>query len=414
MAGLELKAIRKSFGTTEILKGVDLEIADGEFVVLVGPSGCGKSTLLRCIAGLEAITDGELRIGARRVNELAPKDRDIAMVFQSYALYPHMTVRKNMAFGLEIRRMKKSEIETRVAEAAALLGLEDLLERYPRQLSGGQRQRVAMGRAIVRQPEVFLFDEPLSNLDAALRVQMRVELARLHQRMGTTMIYVTHDQVEAMTLADRIVVLKLGEVQQVGAPLELYHRPANRFVAGFIGSPAMNFLSGKMLDEQEGKGRVAVAGGKLALPRGRALPSVGQAIEIGVRPEHLFLVDPEKGDLRGRVEVVEPMGWDAHVHVRLAGAPASGGRGRAENDTLPDRPAAAAAEKRTEAEADGPVVIVRAEAAPVAQLRAGATVGLRLPPEGLHLFDAGSGRAIGAPPGGEDVPTVPAATAAAS
>ncbi len=416
MAGLILEGIRKNYGTAEILKGVDLVIDEGEFIVLVGPSGCGKSTLLRCIAGLEFITGGDLHIGARRVNDLAPKDRDIAMVFQSYALYPHMTVRKNMAFGLEIRRMARDEIASRVDMAAKLLGLEDLLERYPRQLSGGQRQRVAMGRAIVRQPSVFLFDEPLSNLDAALRVQMRAELARLHQQMKTTMIYVTHDQVEAMTLADRMVVLKLGEVQQVGAPLELYHSPSNKFVASFIGSPSMNFLPGRMLGEEEGRGRVEVLGQTVLLPKDRKLAAVGQSIEVGVRPEHLEVVDFAQGDLKGRVELVEPMGWDAHVHVCIPTKDAGRERDGAERVTVPDRPDAVADRPKVSdagAGGTGPVVIARAEATHVASLQPGTMVGLRLPPEAIHLFDTDTERAIGTPPVADEPTTVPVAPAAA-
>src|SRR5919106_2541598 len=246
MAAVEIRNVRKAFGSTAVIHGVSVDIGDGEFVVLVGPSGCGKSTLLRMIAGLENITSGEIRIGERVVNRVPPKERDIAMVFQNYALYPHMTVAANMGFSLKLRGAPKTEIETRVRRAAEILGLVPLLERYPRQLSGGQRQRVAMGRAIVRDPKVFLFDEPLSNLDAKLRVQMRGEIKELHQRLKTTTVYVTHDQVEAMTMADKIVVLHDGVVEQIGAPLELYDRPNNLFVAGFIGSPAMNFVKGKV------------------------------------------------------------------------------------------------------------------------------------------------------------------------
>src|SRR5829696_5838575 len=246
MAGVEVRNVRKAFGTTQILHGVSIDIPDGAFVILVGPSGCGKSTLLRMIAGLENISAGEIRIGNRVVNNVPPKERDIAMVFQNYALYPHMTVADNMAFSLKLRRAPQSEIKARVDKAASILGLQKLLDRYPRQLSGGQRQRVAMGRAIVRDPQVFLFDEPLSNLDAKLRVAMRTEIKALHQRLSTTTIYVTHDQIEAMTMADRIVVMREGNMEQIGAPLELYDRPANLFVAGFIGSPAMNFLKGHL------------------------------------------------------------------------------------------------------------------------------------------------------------------------
>ncbi|MFL5088165.1 MAG: ABC transporter ATP-binding protein, partial [Xanthobacteraceae bacterium] len=246
MASVLLRDVRKAFGATEVIHGVDVAIGDGEFVVLVGPSGCGKSTLLRMIAGLEHITSGEIRIGDRVVNALPPKERDVAMVFQNYALYPHMTVAANMGFSLKLRGAPKREIEERVARAAEILGLSHLLQRYPRQLSGGQRQRVAMGRAIVRDPQVFLFDEPLSNLDAKLRVAMRTEIKELHQRLETTTVYVTHDQIEAMTMADKIVVMHDGLVEQIGAPLELYDRPDNMFVAGFIGSPAMNFLAGRI------------------------------------------------------------------------------------------------------------------------------------------------------------------------
>src|SRR5687767_7570981 len=242
MAEVNISDVRKAYGSTQVIHGVSVDIADGEFVILVGPSGCGKSTLLRMIAGLENITGGEIRIGSRVVNNVPPKERDIAMVFQNYALYPHMTVADNMAFSLKLKGAPKSEIATKVDRAAAILGLQTLLDRYPRQLSGGQRQRVAMGRAIVRDPQVFLFDEPLSNLDAKLRVAMRTEIKELHQRLKTTTVYVTHDQIEAMTMADKIVVMHDGRVEQVGAPLDLYDRPANRFVAGFIGSPAMNFL----------------------------------------------------------------------------------------------------------------------------------------------------------------------------
>src|ERR1700720_535894 len=246
MAAVSIRAGRKNFGSTQGIRGVDIDIADGEFCVLVGPSGCGKSTLLRMIAGLEEITDGEVSIGGKVVNRVAPKQRDIAMVFQNYALYPHMTVRDNMSFALMLAKQSKSEIEARVSKAANILGLAGLLDRYPRQLWGGQRQRVAMGRAIVRDPQVFLFDEPLSNLDAKLRVQMRTEIKKVHQKVKTTTVYVTHDQIEAMTLADKIVVMHDGLVEQIGAPLDLYDRPDNLFVAGFIGSPAMNFLNGKI------------------------------------------------------------------------------------------------------------------------------------------------------------------------
>jgi multiple sugar transport system ATP-binding protein len=287
VATLSLRGVEKRYGDIPVLHRIDLEIADGEFIVLVGPSGCGKSTLLRSIAGLEDITAGTISIGDRRVDPLPPKDRDVAMVFQSYALYPHMTVRENMAFALRLQR--HPEVDARVDEAARMLGLEPLLDRLPKALSGGQRQRVAMGRAIVRRPQVFLFDEPLSNLDAALRQQLRVEIKRLHQRLRTTIVYVTHDQVEAMTLADRVVVLQGGVLQQVGTPDALYFDPANRFVAGFVGSPTMNFLS-------------------------RPEPGV----VIGVRPNDVQI---GAGPLRGRVDVVERMGFEAMVHLDVGGEP---------------------------------------------------------------------------------------------
>jgi sn-glycerol 3-phosphate transport system ATP-binding protein len=291
MAGVSFREVRKRYGELEVIHGVSTEVADGEFVVIVGPSGCGKSTLLRMVAGLEPITSGEIRIGSRVVNDLEPKDRDIAMVFQNYALYPHMTVYENMSYGLRIQRCSKAEIEERVQKAAAILELRNLLQRKPRQLSGGQRQRVAMGRAIVREPAVFLFDEPLSNLDAKLRVQMRAELQSLHRRLGTTSLYVTHDQVEAMTLARRMIVMNAGRAEQIGAPLEVYARPATTFVAGFIGSPPMNLIP------EEGDGR-------------RRL--------FGVRPEHLEPCSESQAQLVLEVDLVEPLGADTLVygHVR--------------------------------------------------------------------------------------------------
>ena len=309
MANLSLNAVRKAYGEAAVLHGVDIDIADGEFVVLVGPSGCGKSTLLRMIAGLETITGGAIEIGGRVVNDLEPKDRDIAMVFQNYALYPHMTVATNMGFSLEHRGASKAEIAERVKWAAGILGLAHLLDRYPRQLSGGQRQRVAMGRAIVRNPQVFLFDEPLSNLDAKLRVVMRGEIKGLHQRLGVTTVYVTHDQIEAMTMADRIVVMNAGKVEQVGAPLDLYDRPANLFVAGFIGSPAMNVISGTITSE----GFVA-PGVTLPLPPGIAATG---AATYGVRPEHLVLTQT---GLPATVVLVEPMGSETQVTMTLGGS----------------------------------------------------------------------------------------------
>ena len=288
MAGLKLSGIRKSFGTVEVIKGIDLEIEDGEFVVFVGPSGCGKSTLLRLIAGLEDITSGELYIKDQLVNHVEPKERGIAMVFQSYAIFPHMSVRENMGFGLTIRRENKAQIKERVDEAARMLQMEDLLDRRPDQLSGGQRQRVAIGRAVVRSPEVFLFDEPLSNLDAALRMNTRMEIAELHKRLGTTMIYVTHDQVEAMTLADKIVVLKDGEVQQCGAPMELFHRPANRFVAEFIGSPPMNFINANI--EQRTAGQIFAESESIGqVPLADLNAAKSKNVQLGLRPQYIGL-----------------------------------------------------------------------------------------------------------------------------
>src|SRR5438105_3884931 len=290
MTAVSLHGVRKSFGSTEVVHGVDISIADGEFCVLVGPSGCGKSTLLRMLAGLEQITEGEMRIGDKVVNNVAPKERDIAMVFQNYALYPHMTVRDNMSFALMLAKQSKSEIEARVSKAANILGLGQLLDRYPRQLSGGQRQRVAMGRAIVRDPQVFLFDEPLSNLDAKLRVQMRTEIKELHQRLKTTSIYVTHDQIEAMTMADKIVVMRDGVVEQIGDPLSLYDHSVNTFVAGFIGSPAMNMIPG--LARVNGNGAIVEFAGGASLPTPvGARAADGQAVLYGMRPEHRLLAD---------------------------------------------------------------------------------------------------------------------------
>ncbi|QFU17162.1 ABC transporter ATP-binding protein [Microvirga thermotolerans] len=315
MADVSIRNIRKSFGPVAIIKGVDIDIRDGEFVILVGPSGCGKSTLLRMIAGLEDITEGEIRIGSRVVNDVPPKDRDIAMVFQSYALYPHMTVAENMAFSLKLKGTPKAEIDRRVKEAAAALGLVPLLDRHPRQLSGGQRQRVAMGRAIVRDPQVFLFDEPLSNLDAKLRVQMRAEIKELHQRLRTTTVYVTHDQIEAMTMADKIVVMHDGVVEQIGAPLELYDRPANLFVAGFIGSPAMNFVQGTL----GGQGIVLESGAVLPLESRPGLAD-GSRLTVGIRPEHLQIVPAgTPGAIPATVSVVEPTGSDTTVIARAEG-----------------------------------------------------------------------------------------------
>ena len=311
MASVALKGVRKSFGSTAVVHGVDIAIEDGEFCVLVGPSGCGKSTLLRMIAGLENISGGEIRIGERVVNQVHPKERDIAMVFQNYALYPHMTVADNMGFSLALRGEAKSLIAERVQKAAEILDLAPYLERYPRQLSGGQRQRVAMGRAIVRDPQVFLFDEPLSNLDAKLRVAMRTEIKELHQRLKTTTIYVTHDQIEAMTMADKIVVMHDGLVEQIGAPLELYDRPANRFGAGFIGSPAMNFLPAKA----EGASVVFTSSGNFSLPSRTRLAS-GREVVAGIRPEHL---DIAAEGLEAEVVVIEPTGSETQLYARVGG-----------------------------------------------------------------------------------------------
>jgi multiple sugar transport system ATP-binding protein len=316
MGTVSIKEARKAYGAVEVLHGVSLDIEDGEFVILVGPSGCGKSTLLRMIAGLEEISGGTVSIADRVVNDLPPKQRDIAMVFQSYALYPHKTVAQNMGFSLHLARTPKDEVARRVDDAARILGLEKLLDRYPRQLSGGQRQRVAMGRAIVRDPEVFLFDEPLSNLDAKLRVAMRTEIKALHQRLGTTTIYVTHDQIEAMTMADRIVVMHDGIVEQIGTPLELYDEPANLFVAEFIGSPAMNIVEGRITDGQ------FVARDGTTVPLGQTRGAVeGQAVKLGIRPEDLILDD---AGLAGTIITIEPTGSETHVTLTVAGTDISG------------------------------------------------------------------------------------------
>lgn len=308
MTQVSLQQIKKSYdGTTEVIKGVDLQIASGEFLVLVGPSGCGKSTLLRMIAGLEDITSGELHIGDRLVNDVPPRNRGIGMVFQSYALYPHMTVRENMGFGLKIRKLPAAQIQARVDEVSKMLDLYHLLDRLPKNLSGGQRQRVAMGRAIVRQPDVFLFDEPLSNLDAALRTQMRVELKKLHKSLNSTMIYVTHDQIEAMTLADRIMILNQGVVQQVGSPSEIFESPANKFVASFIGSPAMNFIDVSTLQSWSSTDTSI---------NSEVWPE--NVNTIGIRPQHLApsSIQPEHTHwIKVTVDVIEPMGWEAYVHV---------------------------------------------------------------------------------------------------
>ena len=348
MTGVTLQGVVKRYGETEVIHGVDLEVRDGEFCVFVGPSGCGKSTLLRMVAGLEETSGGTIRIGARDVTRADPAERGVAMVFQTYALYPHMTVAQNMGFGLRMTGHPRDEIRAKVAEASRVLKLDEYLARKPAALSGGQRQRVAIGRAIVRGPEVFLFDEPLSNLDAELRVEMRVEIARLHEEIGATMIYVTHDQVEAMTLADRIVVLRAGRIEQSGAPMDLYRDPANRFVAGFIGSPAMNFLDGRMT----GAGvEVAALGATLPVASGR-----GGAVSVGLRPEHLSL-DHEGGALS--VDITEALGGVSYAHLVTEGG-------------------------------ERVVVEERGEA----RARRGQRVGLRVDPARAMLFDAGTGERI--------------------
>ena len=357
MANVAIRQVHKHFGSTHVIRGVDVEIADGEFCVLVGPSGCGKSTLLRMIAGLEQISEGEIAIGGRVVNRLMPKERDIAMVFQNYALYPHMTVRDNMSFALVLAKLGKTDVQARVARAAGILGLDKLLDRYPRQLSGGQRQRVAMGRAIVRDPQVFLFDEPLSNLDAKLRVQMRTEIKELHQRLKTTSIYVTHDQIEAMTMADKIVVMRDGVVEQIGDPLTLYDRPANTFVAGFIGSPAMNMLPGSVRG-RGGDAHIAFADGvALPLPR-EASADDGQSVLYGIRPEHCGV--GAGGGLPAEVVVVEPTGADTQLYCRVHG-----------------RDVTATVRDRTDCRAGDRIVLVPDAAR-------------------AHIFDAASGRRLAA------------------
>jgi multiple sugar transport system ATP-binding protein len=317
MASITLKGLKKSYGHAHVIKGVDITIEDGEFVVFVGPSGCGKSTLLRMIAGLEDISAGDLTIAGRRVNDLPPKERGVAMVFQSYAIFPHMTVRENVAFGLTIAGDSKTVKDAKVAEAARILQMEHLLDRRPSQLSGGQRQRVAIGRAIVRKPEVFLFDEPLSNLDAALRMDMRMEIGKLHKALGATMIYVTHDQVEAMTLADKIVVLKDGLVQQIGSPMELYHNPANAFVAGFLGSPSMNFLD---VDVKAVNGnRITVSNASLEPVEIEAKTgsyTVGDTARLGIRPQYLSPVEGT-GQLKGKIALAERLGAETVIEIIL-------------------------------------------------------------------------------------------------
>ncbi|HEX2013050.1 MAG TPA: sn-glycerol-3-phosphate ABC transporter ATP-binding protein UgpC [Roseateles sp.] len=359
MADVKLQSVVKAYGETKILHGIDLEIRDGEFMVFVGPSGCGKSTLLRSIAGLEDITGGEMRIGGRLVNEVPPAERGIAMVFQSYALYPHMNLYDNMAFGLKLAKVPQPEIDAAVRHAARILHIEHLLDRKPKDLSGGQRQRVAIGRAIVRKPEVFLFDEPLSNLDAALRVRMRYEFAKLHEDLKTTMVYVTHDQVEAMTLADRIVVLSAGRVEQVGTPLELYEQPDNLFVAGFIGSPKMNFIEAELVRRTSSEALVRLSSGeqiRAAVDADRASP--GDKVTLGLRPEH-FVVGGDGNVLQTTVTFVESLGGTTFAYCAYPGV-----------------------EDALTCEFDGRT-----------RVRAGDRLALHLAPESCYLFDA-TGRAF--------------------
>jgi multiple sugar transport system ATP-binding protein len=353
MATVSFKQVHKRFGDQVVIPSFSLDVADKELLVLIGPSGCGKSTLLRLLAGLEETSAGTIEIDGRPVNDLAPKDRDIAMVFQNYALYPHMNVYDNMAFGLKMRKYSRDEIRTRVTEAARILEMEDLLTRKPSQLSGGQRQRVAMGRAIVRKPKVFLFDEPLSNLDAKLRVQMRLEIQRLHRRIETTIVYVTHDQVEAMTLADRIAVVDHGELQQIGSPNEIYNYPSTRFVAGFMGSPPMNFIQGKLTDHG-----LEAAPFRIKIPA-TVGATAGNDIVLGVRPEHVKLGEAEENYTSGTVEVVESLGAVRVVYVRAG------------------------------------EFLVAATVDAGSALKLGATVGLKIDESRAHFFEADSGRRIG-------------------
>ncbi len=356
MARVTLKNIEKRFGQTNVLKGVDIDVPEGGFAVLVGPSGCGKSTLLRVIAGLEDCDGGTIRFGERDVTRLAPRDRDVAMVFQSYALYPHLTVRKNLAFGLELRKTPEREIDERIKEVSAMLGLDQLLERYPRQLSGGQRQRVAMGRAIARRPALFLFDEPLSNLDASLRAQVRVDIRKLHDRLGATSVYVTHDQVEAMTLADVLFVLKDGLVEQSGAPLEVYEKPATRFVAAFLGSPAMNFVDAELSREGD-ECRVTASGVSLSLPAASAGDASSGPVVLGVRPHDVSVSEPGS-PIVAEVEVLEALGTESFAHCLVGGEPFVA---RLDGSQRPAR---------------------------------GTELHLTVDPEHVHLFDHESGRAL--------------------
>ena len=357
MASVTLDHVYKRFGDVEVVTDAQLDIEDGDFVVLVGPSGCGKSTTLRMVAGLEEISGGTIKIGEKVVNDLSPRDRDVAMVFQSYALYPHMTVYDNISFGLRLRKFDKTEIDSRVQEAAGILGLKDLLKRKPKELSGGQRQRVAMGRSIVRQPSVFLFDEPLSNLDAKLRVQMRAEIARLHQRLGTTTIYVTHDQVEAMTLAKHIVVMNKGMIQQVGAPLELYANPANTFVAGFIGSPAMNFFDVE-LEQGGGTPHLKGEGVSVEVPEPLRPKLSSSELVLGVRPEHLSEANGGPVHLTQNVEVLEPLGSEVHSLGNVQGQ------------------------------------ALTAKLEPTTAVKVGDDVPLKIDLEHVHLFDRASGLSV--------------------
>jgi sn-glycerol 3-phosphate transport system ATP-binding protein len=364
MSTISLKSVRKSFGRTEVIHGIDVDIADGELIVIVGPSGCGKSTLLRMVAGLETVTSGDIAIDGNRVNDMEPMERNIAMVFQTYALYPHMSVFDNMAYGLKIAGKPKAEIATRVQTAAKMLQLEDYLARKPRQLSGGQRQRVAMGRAIVREPSAFLFDEPLSNLDAKLRVQMRLEIKRLQRTLGTTSLYVTHDQVEAMTLADRLIVMNDGIAEQIDTPMHVYDHPASIFVAGFIGSPSMNFLPAT----------ITADGASLSLDAGTSLGAKGLAlaghagrdVTIGIRPEHLDVASPDRADLTLHIAAIETLGADTLVHGSIAGA----GTDRLQNADF------------------------AARLAGNAEVAEGQTLPLRIADGALHLFDRHSGKRI--------------------
>ncbi|MGE3875338.1 MAG: ABC transporter ATP-binding protein [Parvibaculaceae bacterium] len=355
MASVSAKKVFKNYGDVAVVHGIDLDIEDGSFVVLLGPSGCGKSTLLRMIAGLETVTKGDVEIAGKRVNDVHPKDRNIAMVFQNYALYAHMNVADNMSFSLKLARRPQSEIDEKVNWAAKILNLEPYLKRFPRELSGGQRQRVAMGRAIVRDPAVFLFDEPLSNLDAKLRVQMRTEIKELHERLKTTTVYVTHDQIEAMTMADKIVILRDGRIEQIGSPLEVYDHPANLFVAAFIGSPAMNLLKGETVAAKNG---LAVKSGDALLPLPKAVKAeAGRKVVYGVRPEHLDPV-PEGDGLAAKVSVIEPTGPEIHIYAELAG-----------------EEVCAVTDERL-------------------QLKRDEVIGLKPKLDRIHLFDAESGQAI--------------------